>query len=141
MKVNSLEMVNQIQSAGLDEGPVVVLNLLKFKAANSLTLYLEYMSRVSKECGLNEVEVVYAGELKECLQGSVGDWDYIVLARYPCRRVFYELMQSSQFQALNPLAEQALHDRVLWMSEPVLPFVTRQGEFNGGDWLKLLGGI
>ena len=69
---------------------------------------------------------------------AVDNWSRVLVVRYPSRRHCYEMFRSEKYQALNYLAEQALEKRVLWPSEPLLPYKTRTIEFEGGAWLPLL---
>lgn len=138
MNINPLATLDDVQPNDLDSSPVVVLNLLKFKPGDSLNKYFEYIRRVMSECGDSGIELIYAGRLKEKIQGEIGDWDVVLVVRYPSRRPLYEMFRSAKYQALNPLAEAALEKRVLWPSEPVLPYKTQTIEFEGGDWLQYL---
>ena len=89
------------------------------------------------ECGDSGIEVIYGGELKEQIQGDIGDWDAIIIVRYPSRRHAYEMLRSDTYQAINPLAEASLERRVLWSSEPIFPYRTQPVEFNGGVYYKI----
>ncbi|MBX9606356.1 MAG: DUF1330 domain-containing protein [Gammaproteobacteria bacterium] len=140
MDLNPLATLDAVQPADLDTGPVVVLNLLKFKSAESIHPYLEYLRKVSAVCADSGIELIYAGALKEQIQGDIGDWDVVLLARYPSRRACYEMFRSQKYQELHPLAEEALARRVLWPSEPVMPYKTSTIDFEGGEWLALLNG-
>jgi uncharacterized protein (DUF1330 family) len=138
MEINPLATLDDVQPEDLDGGPVVILNLLKFKNDESLSTYLDYVTRVMKECGDSGIEVIYGGELKEQIQGDIGDWDAVIVVRYPSRRHAYEMFRSDTYQAINPLAEAVLEKRVLWPSEPVFPYKTGTVSFEGGEWLSLL---
>lgn len=138
MDINPLVTLDAVQPAELDSGPVVVLNLLKFSPGDALTTYLEYIRRVTQQCADSGIELIYAGQLKEKIQGEIGEWDVVLVVRYPSRRHCYEMFRSEKYQALNYLAEQALEKRVLWPSEPLLPYKTKTIEFEGGEWLALL---
>ena len=138
MKINPLATLDAVQPADLDSGPVVVLNLLKFKSEESIHTYLEYIRKVSTACADSGFELVCAGVLKEQIQGAIGDWDAVLLARYPNRRACYEMFRSEKYQAFNPLAEEALERRVLWPSEAVMPYKTQTVDFIGGDWFDML---
>ena len=140
MDLNPLATLDAVQPSDLDTGPIVVLNLLKFKSASSVTPYLEYIRKVSAACSDSGIELLYAGALKEKIQGEIGDWDIVLLARYPNRRACYEMFRSENYQQFHPLAEEALERRVLWPSEPVLPYKTQTIDFQGGEWLALLNG-
>lgn len=138
MEINPLATLDAVQPADLDSGPVVVLNLLKFKAGDSLDTYLEYIRRVTVDCADSGIELIYAGQLKERIQGEIGAWDVVLVVRYPSRRHCYEMFRSEKYQAHNYLAEASLEKRVLWPSEPLLPYKTKTVEFEGGEWLELL---
>lgn len=138
MNINPLATLDAVQPQDLDSGPVIVLNLLKFKPGDSLATYLEYIRRVTETCADSGIELIYAGRLQEQIQGEIGDWDAVLLARYPNRRACYEMFRSEKYQAIHPLAEEALEKRVLWPSEAVMPYRTQSTEFIGGEWLKLL---
>ena len=86
------------------------------------------------------VELIYGGELKEQIQGEIGDWDAVLAVRYPSGRHADEMFRSPEYQAFNPLVEAALEKRVLWCSEPVFPYKTGSVEFDGGEWTQLLAG-
>jgi len=141
MELNPLATLDSVQPANLDSGPVVVLNLLKFKTAASIHPYLDYIRKVSAVCSDSGIELLYAGALKEQIQGEIGDWDIVLLARYPSRRACYEMFRSEKYQQFHPLAEQALERRVLWPSEPVMPYKTQTVDFQGGEWLALLNAV
>ncbi len=138
MDINPLATLDDVQPEDLDTGPVCVLNLLKFKPGDSLAKYLEYVQAVMASCPESGVELIYAGNLKEKIQGEIGDWDAVIVARYPSRRAVYGMFRSAEYQALNHLAAAALERRVLWPSEPVLPYKTQTVEFVGGEWFELL---
>jgi uncharacterized protein (DUF1330 family) len=141
MNLNPLANLDTVQPQNLDTGPVVVLNLLKFKPGDSLKTYLTYIKRVMEECGDSGIELIYAGNLKEQIQDDISDWDAVLLARYPSRRACYEMFRSDAYQALSPLREAALENGVLWPSEAVLPYKTQTVEFDGGEWLALLQAV
>lgn len=138
MDVNLNASLDDVQPEDLDTGPIVVLNLLHFKTDESVASYIEYAVRVLQAFGDQGVEVVYAGKLKEKLQGEIGDWEVVLLVRYPSRRVFYEMLRSDKYQGISPLREAALDNGVVWPSEPVMPYKTQSVEFEGGEWLELI---
>ncbi|MBW2360688.1 MAG: DUF1330 domain-containing protein [Deltaproteobacteria bacterium] len=142
MDINPLATLDEVQPEDLDTGPVVVLNLLKFKPGSSLETYLEYVNGVMAEFSELGIEAVYAGKLEERIQGEIGDWDAVVVVRYPSRRACYEMFRSEKYQEeISPWAEAALERRVLWPSEPVLPYKTQTVDFDGGEWLEMLAAM
>ena len=140
MDLNPLAKLDEVQPENLDAGPVVVLNLLKFKSPESISTYLTYVKGVLEQCSDSGAELIYAGKLQEQIQGNIGDWDVVILGRYPSRRHCYEMFRSEEYQALSPLREAALDNAILWPSEPILPYKTQTVEFEGGEWLEMLAG-
>ena len=138
MNLNPIANIDKVQPAELATGPVVVLNLLKFKPGDSLKRYLEYAARVWDAFDDVGLEVICAGYLKEQIQGDVGDWDAVLLARYPSRQICYEVFRSDKYQAISHLREDALDNGVLWPFEPVLPYKTQTIDFEGGECLDLI---
>ena len=135
MDFNPLTNLDNVQPENLDTGPIIVLNLLKFKSEDSVSSYLDYAANFFKSFGSKGVEVLYAGSMKEQLQGDIGDWDALALVRYPTRRVFYEMFRSKEYQSFSHYRENALDDAVVWPSEALMPYKTQAVEFDGGDWL------
>ena len=138
MNLNPIANIDKVQPAELATDPVVVLNLLKFKPGDSLKRYREYAARVWDAFDDVGLESIYAGYLKEQSQGDIGDWDAVLLARYPSRQVCYEMFRSDKYQAISHLREDALDNGVLWPSESVLPYKTQTIDFEGGEWLDLI---
>ena len=132
MNLNPIANTDKVQPADLDTGPVVVLNLLKFKPGDSLERYREYAARVWDAFDDVGLEAIYAAYLKEQSQGDIGDWDAVLLARYPSRQVCYEMFRSDKYQAISHLREDALDNGVLWPSEPVIPYKTQTIDVEGG---------
>ncbi len=109
MDLNPLATLDAVQPADLDTGPVVVLNLLKFKSPDSVRPYLDYIRGVSAACADSGIELIYAGQLKEQIQGDIGDWDVVLVVRYPSRRAFLDLVSDPRYLALAPYKFAALH--------------------------------
>lgn len=120
----------------LDKGPIVVLNMLKLKedTEEALDEFLEYVLNVMSGWGEVGMELVYAGKFGELVFGGVGDWDYILLVRYPSRRVFYDMMQSEEYAAIHHGRENTMKMAVLWPTDPVLSFRSAKSEHAGGVW-------
>ena len=133
MDLNPLTNLGDVQPENIDTGPIVVLNLLKFKSEQSVSGYLDYVAEFFSHFGSKGAEVLYAGRLEEQVQGDIGNWDAIALVRYPSRRVFYEMIRSDEYQSFSHLRENALDNAVLWPSETLMPYKTQTVEFEGGD--------
>lgn len=79
-------------------------------------MYLKYLRPVSASRADSRIEFLYVGALKDQSQGDIGDWDVVLLARYPSRRACYEMFRSARYQQHHPLAEQASARRAMWPS-------------------------
>lgn len=98
-------------------GPVVMLNLLRFKTdggAESYAAYGEAVTPLLEKCG---GEVVYAGTPNELMIGK-DRWDLMILVRYPTREKFLGMVTSKEYQAIVHLRENALEDSVLYATDP-----------------------
>ena len=80
MDLNPLATLDSVQPPDLDTGPIVVLNLLKFKSPGLISPYLEYIRKVSEACSSSGIELLYAGALKEKIQGEIGDLGHCSLS-------------------------------------------------------------
>ncbi len=120
----------------LDKGPIVVLNLLKVKEDSQELMdeFLEYVDNLMTGWGDVGMEPVYAGKFGELVFGGIGDWDYILLVRYPSRRVFYDMMQSEEYKAIHHGRENAMKMAVLWPTDPLISFRSAKSEYTGGVW-------
>jgi uncharacterized protein (DUF1330 family) len=98
-------------------GPVVMLNLLRFKpdgGAESYAAYAEAVTPLLEKCG---GEVVYAGQPNELLIGE-DRWDLMILVRYPTRAAFVGMVTSDDYLSIAHLREQALEDSVVYATDP-----------------------
>ncbi|HWJ80613.1 MAG TPA: DUF1330 domain-containing protein [Nocardioides sp.] len=97
-----------------DDGPVVMLNLLRFKPGGreSYERYAEavvttFLPRVGGE-------VVYAGDGATALVAEDGQaWDAVLLVRYPSRKAFTQMVADPDYQEITHLRTEALEEAVL----------------------------
>ncbi|MCG7596189.1 DUF1330 domain-containing protein [Mycobacterium sp. PSTR-4-N] len=105
-----------------DGGPVVMLNLLRFKPGGGRETYLEYIAQF-ESTGVQAryaVEVLYAGAGGVALAAEPGqDWDMILLVRYPSRQHFTDMINDPDYQRFEHLREDALVEAVLQATTPV----------------------
>jgi len=134
MDMNPLTNLDNAQPETLTDEPIVVLNLLKFKSEDAVQSYMEYGARFFQTFGQRGAEVLYAGKLMEKVQGESGDWDVVLLVRYPNRKFFYEMLRSDEYQSFSHFREDALSNAVLQPSEALMPYRTKTVEFDGGAW-------
>ena len=135
MDMNPLTNLDEAQPKEMNDEPIIVLNLLKFKSKESLNSYFDYATNFFQTFGSRGAEVLYCGKLMEKVQGDAGDWDIVLLVRYTNRKMFYDMLRSDEYQSFSYLREDALENAVLQPSEAVMPYRTQAIEFEGGDWL------
>ena len=98
------------------EGPVVMLNLLKFKADGGLASYAQYTKKVAPFLSGVGAEMIYLGKAKELLQGSE-TWDAVMLVRYPNRKALLEMSNNPGFQEIHKYREEGLERAVLYATD------------------------
>lgn len=100
-----------------DDGrPVVMLNLLRFHPDGGRERYREY-ARAVGERFLPAVggEVVFHGSAAAAplVPDDAGDWDEVLLVRYPSRSAFLQMLADPGYQEVTELRTAALADAVL----------------------------
>ncbi len=103
----------------LDEdpgGPVVMLNLLRFRPDGGRERYAEYVEHFRRTSAPHGAEVVYAGDGGTPLVGD--DWDAVLLVRYPSRRAFSDMVRDPAYQQGSHLRTGALTEAVLQATLP-----------------------
>ena len=101
-------------------GPVVMLNLLRFRTDGGRERYWEYVQAMQEKINVRYgVEIQYAGDGGTAVVADDGQaWDMVALVRYPSRQTFAEMVRSEDYAALAPLRNQALAESVL---QPTVP--------------------
>ena len=99
-------------------GPVVMVNLLKFKQPDGLAAMARYGEITAPLIQRQKGEVVYAGQAGPVVSGRE-DWDMVILVRFPDIEAFIGLAADPLYQTqARPLREEAL-ERTVWMvSQP-----------------------
>lgn len=100
-------------------GPVVMLNLLRFKPGGraSYDAYSEAAARFLAEYG---GELLYAGDGDDALVAEDGQaWDAVLVVRYPSRQAFCDMVADPDYQAITHLRSEALAEAVL---QPTVPW-------------------
>ena len=100
-----------------DDGrPVVMLNLLRFHPDGGREQYRQY-ARAVGERFLPAVggEVIFHGSAaaSPLVPDDSGDWDEVLLVRYPSRSAFLQMMADPGYQEVTSLRTAALADAVL----------------------------
>ncbi len=110
-----------------DEGPVVMLNLLKFKekASDGSGSGAEAYSRYS-DAAIGFVErtggkLLWQGRAEQLLVGEVDvqDWDVVALVQYPSRKAFIKMVSDPEYMKSHDHREAGLEKTVLLACQPV----------------------
>ncbi|WP_026152126.1 DUF1330 domain-containing protein [Actinopolyspora halophila] len=106
----------------LPDGPIVMLNLLRF-AADGRSLYNQYTQKARPLLQRYGGEVLYAGDGATPLVAEEGqDWDAVLLVRYPDREAFTRMVADPEYQEIASLRTRALAEAVL---QPTLAWGAR----------------
>lgn len=99
-------------------GPVVMLNLLKFRAGQRSS-YHRYAREIVPFLDQVGAEMVYAGECSTTLVApEQHDWDAVLLVRYPSRAAFSQMVADPGYQRITSLRTEALSSAVLQATVP-----------------------
>ncbi|HMK64739.1 MAG TPA: DUF1330 domain-containing protein [Thermodesulfobacteriota bacterium] len=99
-------------------GPIVMVNLLKFKPKGGAESYRKYYEATQAlMAGKAITRVVYRGR---GLMPVIGEeeWDQIALYEYPSIEAFIEMNRNKDYQAAVPYRTEALLDSRLYCTIP-----------------------
>ena len=96
-----------------DEGPVVMLNLLKFKPDGGQAEYMKYGMAVQPLLQKAGAKTLFMGSADFCLIGN-GDWDMVGLVQYPSKKALQTMSSSPEYQAIHHHREAGLEGQVLY---------------------------
>jgi uncharacterized protein (DUF1330 family) len=104
-----------------DKGPVVMVNLVRFRARSSdgngsgYDAYLRYSKMTMPLIKARGGTVLWAGDAQGVAVGELpgAGWDYIVLVRYPSRAAFLDMMTSDDYARANVHRENGVEDHVI----------------------------
>ncbi|HSP36470.1 MAG TPA: DUF1330 domain-containing protein [Frankiaceae bacterium] len=103
-------------------GPVVMLNLLRFRPDGGREGYLEYARRFSAESERFGAEVLYVGDGSTALVAEDGQaWDAVLVVRYPSRQAFSDMVRDPEYSTITHLRTEALTEAVLQATVPWPP--------------------
>lgn len=98
---------------GTEDGPFVMVNLLKFKeradypdgsdaGLSGREAYARYGAGVQACLAAVGGKALYAGAVTELMLGEVEElWDMVALAQYPSRAAMMTMIQSPDYQAIE----------------------------------------
>ena len=99
-----------------DEGPIVMINLLKFKPDGGMESYQKYGEEFQKIMGPQGVEVIYQGKCSLTMIGHE-KWDRVIVVKYPSRDVFIEMYQNKEYQEISKYRMEGLADSRLFLTK------------------------
>ena len=106
-------------------GPVVMLNLLKFKPSaegeegTGAEAYARYGSAVTKLIEERGGRVLWSGRPQAVLIGGASDeWDAVAIVQYPSPRTLFDMAASVEYQRIHKHREAGLQRTVLIACKP-----------------------
>ncbi len=110
-----------------DDGPVVMLNLLKFKAkatdgsGSGAAAYGRYGDAAVEMIEAQGGRVLWAGRGQQILIGDPAeDWDQVLLVEYPNRKAFIEMVTTPEYDEAHKHRESGLERTVVVACSPVV---------------------
>jgi uncharacterized protein (DUF1330 family) len=117
---NKDQFIALASAAAADDGPVVMLNLLRFKdvaadGGSGASSYNKYGGSVSKMVEERGGELLWTGRVDQILIGeeAANGWDAIALVRYPSRQAFLDMVSDETYLKAHEHREGGLADTVL----------------------------
>ncbi|MFF0160436.1 DUF1330 domain-containing protein [Streptomyces sp. NPDC005263] len=102
-------------------GPVVMLNLLRFRPDGGRESYQRYADALGAAINARYgLQVEYLGDGGRALVAEDGQaWDMVVLVRYPTRQAFVDMIRDPEYRAVAHLRSEALVEAVLQPTSPI----------------------
>ena len=91
------------------EGPIHMLNMLRFKAEGGREKYRQYGKHTAPLLAKVGAKVISRNEARATLIGGE-DWDAVLVVEYPSRKAFLDMVTSEEFQQGKHLRQEALED-------------------------------
>ena len=117
MKPNEAELQELMRHP--DTTPVVIINLLRFKAATGdgetgEEAYNRYAQNASAFVAEVGGRLLWQGRADQFIIGGPEDrWDRVLLVEYPSRAAFLKMLQIPEFQTVQADRQAALEETVL----------------------------
>lgn len=93
------------------DGPVVMVNLLKFKPDGGAEEYAKYAAGVQKLLKKIGAKVIFSGTAGACLIGNA-EWDAVALVEYPNKMALLKMTQSDEYKAIHHHRKNGLDGQV-----------------------------
>ena len=97
----------------LPDGPVLMVNLLKFTPDGGAEEYAKYIAGVRPILQSIGARIVVSGEAATCLIGN-GDWDMVAIVEYPSPAAFFQMVNSDAYLAVHDHRKAGLEGQVLY---------------------------
>lgn len=94
-------------------GPVVVLNLLKFRQPQGREAFAEYGALSGPLVARQGGELFYLADAGPSVAGD--SWDQVIMVRFPDIDAFIGLVADPEYQRRVPALREAALERTLWM--------------------------
>jgi uncharacterized protein (DUF1330 family) len=108
----------QALAAAPDTGPVVMLNLLKFKQGGAES-YARYGDAATGMIEQRGGRLLWSGRAEQVLIGDpAADWDVVLLVEYPSRAAFIEMVSSPAYLEAHADREAGLERTVVVACSP-----------------------
>ncbi len=100
-------------------GPVVMLNLLRFKPESGRESYAKYVEHFRRTASGFGAELIYEGDGSTALVAEDGQaWDAVLIVKYPSRQAFSDMVRDPDYSAGTHLRTEALTEAVLQATIP-----------------------
>jgi len=117
-KIKTNEDQFKILAENRNEGPVVMLNLLKFKKKGGREVYFRYIKESGPFAEEIGAKVLYIGRPNELLYGEE-KWDLLLLIHYPSREAFQKMINNPGYLKTHELREEGTERAVLYATDPI----------------------
>ncbi|MCP4161355.1 MAG: DUF1330 domain-containing protein [Deltaproteobacteria bacterium] len=121
----SKDQLNELTNSNY-KGPVVMVNLLKFKRVDGKTnesykSYQKYMHKTAPFLKKVNGKLIYIGELAQVFIGDDSDnWDLCLLVKYPSGKAFIEMITDQEYLKIQNYRENSLENSALLVTKPTI---------------------
>lgn len=98
------------------EGPILMVNLLRFKQEGGRDEYLRYAQLVEPHLARVGGRVVFHATGKATFIGDDA-WDEVLIVEYPSRQAFLDMIRNDDYQAAAEHRTRALSDSRLYCTQ------------------------
>jgi len=128
----SAAQIEALAAGGSDDGPIVMLNLLRYREraaypagfdaepCSGREAYGRYAAVALGKVAEVHGRILWSGAARACVIAPAGEaWDDVVLVEYPSRRAFLTMVGQPDYLAAAPHRTAALADSRLVETTPV----------------------